>query len=211
MPAPTDAGNFAGAMYDQMAPMQYAESQNNWALLIFLGAIGQMLEDLDYLAHAPDFDHPVWFNLVDLDSIPDEGVPWLAQIVGVRVSAGNTPAAQRQQIRDKIGWGRGTPAAIAAALRPYLTGTQTINIIERDTSPYHLEVDSYSTESPAVGPVRNAAAAALQTAKPAGLVLFWNIIAGSPAGTTYAVLFVESTSNLYSDIYTNFSTYADIH
>jgi hypothetical protein len=208
MPAPTDAGSFAQAMYGQMAPLQNAEAQTGWALLIFLGAIGQTLQDLDYLAHAPSKNLPVWFNLVDLDAIPDNAVPWLGLFVGVRVSPGNTPSQQRQQIRDKIGWGRGRPTAIAAAIRPYLTGTKTITILERDTGPYHLEVDTYSTESPAVGPIRTAAAAALQAAKPAGLVLFWNIIAGSPTGGTYATLYAGY--NAYSDIYTTFTTYGDI-
>jgi|SRR5215471_2324304 len=208
MPAPTDAGSFAQALYAQMAPVQNAEDQTGYALLIFLGAIGQMLQDLDYLAHSPSPSRPIWFHLIDLDSCPDNGVPWLAQFVGVRTFPSFTPAQQRQQIRDKIGWGRGTPTALAAALRPYLTGTQTINILERQGGAYLIEVDSYATESPPAGAVQNAARAALNAAKPAGLILTWNILAGSPTGGTYATLYNNYVS--YGNLYSTFQTYTDI-
>jgi len=204
MPAPTDAGSFAQAMYDQMAPVQNAEVQTGYALLIFLGAIGQTLQDLDYLSHAPDAAHPVWFNLIDLDAVPDVGIPWLGQFIGIRAAPGLTAAQQRQQLRDHISWQRGTPAAIAAGVRLFLTGTQTVQIAERDTGPYHFTITIATAEAPAdttalVNYIN-------QFAKPAGLT--WTLVVGTAPPATYNTIYQRGDT--YITMYQSFQTYNDV-
>jgi hypothetical protein len=192
-------------MYGQMTPVQNAEVQTGYALLIFLGAIGQTLQDLDYLAHAPDASHPVWFNLIDLDAVPDAGVPWLGQFIGIRAAPGLTVAQQRQQIRDHISWQRGTPAAIASGVRLFLTGTQTVQIAERDTGPYHFTITINTAEAPAdttalVNYVNN-------FAKPAGLT--WTLVVGTAPPATYGSIYTRGDT--YITMYQSFQTYNDVH
>lgn len=149
MPRPTDAGNFAESAYLQFPQaIRDLDATNGWALLIFLGAIGQAFQQIDTLAHA-DGIHDPWTMLLDIDRIPDEGVQWLAQFVGVSVDQSLSIDDQKQQIRDHVGWGRGTPAALKKAVGRYLTGTKTVDIVERDSSPYHFTINTYGDETPA--------------------------------------------------------------
>jgi hypothetical protein len=195
-------------MYAQMLPVQNAENQTGWALITYLGALGQMLQDLDYLAHAPDAQHPVWFNLIDLDAVPDNGVPWLGQFIGIHAQPGLTPAQQRQQLRDRVGWQRGTPAAVSAAIALFLTGTKTVQMNERDSSPYHFTATIWANEL-----TPNTATQVTnyvnQFAKPAGLQWTLTVNPGSPPAVTYAQIYTRGDT--YGSIYTSFQTYADIH
>lgn len=203
---PTDAGSLAEAVYAQIEPLQNAEEDNNYALLIFLGALGQMLQDLDYLAHAPDADSPVWFNLLDLDAIPDAALPWLGQFVGIRVNTAFTAAAQRQQIRNHQTWTRGSIAAIQAAIRPTLTGTQTITITERfGGNAYAIKVQTATTETP----VPAATLAAIIAAKPAGLVLTFVVGTLTLTGLTYGDLYNANIT--YGQLAAEYETYGDLH
>lgn len=207
MSRPTDAGSFAEAVYAQLTPLTYGDSDaTGWPLLLYIGALGQMLQELDYLAHNGVAGTP-WENILDLDMIPDHGLPWLGQMAGVRVDTGQSAALQRQQIRNHSGWGRGSVATFLASAKYLLTGTQTVVVTERTNDAYTFLVNTYSTETP-----NSAAVLAVLTAnKPAGLVMTYNVLAGSPAGTFYSTLYGEPTSFAYSNIYSNFQTYADIH
>lgn len=149
MPRPTDVGNFAEGLYSQFPQsIQDIDSKNNYHLLIFCGGIGQAFQQQDTLAHI-DGIHPQWSILLDIDRIPDEGVPWLGQFVGVTVDLSLPISDQRQQIRDHVGWQRGTVDTLKKAVGRFLTGTKTVDVIERDSSPYHFTVNTYSTETPA--------------------------------------------------------------
>jgi Phage tail protein (Tail_P2_I) len=142
--AQPDVGGFADAIYEQMAPLTFEDEDLGWPLLYYLDGVGTMLEELDDFAHA---DTP-WSAMIDIDVVPDKGLPFLAQFVGVDLDTTLSPDEQRQQIRAHSGWQRGTPAAFKAAAAARLTGSQRVDLFERDTSAYHFRVMTYSTETP---------------------------------------------------------------
>src|SRR3954462_14540124 len=107
MARPTDVSNFGEAVYSQLAPVADLDEANGWALLILCGALGVMFKQLDDLAHST----PAWSNMVNPDLCPVEGLPWLGQLIGTRVNTSLSEAAQRQQIKDHLGWTRGTVQA----------------------------------------------------------------------------------------------------
>lgn len=227
---PIDAGNFAEAAYAQLAPLASVDEDNGWTLLIFFGAIGSMYNQMDYLAHA---DIP-WSPMVDIDLVPDEGLPWFGQLIGVAVDTSFDAVAQRQQIRDHVRWKRGTPKAIARSIQPYLTGSKTVDFIERDISAYHFEVITFGDETPATlsyADIYNNYAsyaefydltpsyesywntdphaeilATLNLKKPATLQFVWTITPGSP-GTykDYEALYIDFST--YQAAYQAFETY----
>ena len=153
MARPTDTGSFAEAVYAQLEPVAtpYDETYD-WPLLIFVAAIGQMFQQFDDLAHSDEVDGP-WTRLLDVNRIPDEGVPWLGQFYGVQVDTALSVDDQRQQIRDLESWGRGTVAAIKQAILRSggLTGNRTITIRERDSSAYHFSVITSPNETIGTG------------------------------------------------------------
>ena len=141
---PTDAGGFAEELYEQMAPLTWADENWGWALLCYLGAIGQTIESLDYLAHQ---DVP-WEGMLNIDTVPDAALPWLGQFVGAVLDASLSSAEQRQQIRDHIGWNRGTPATFISMGKSHLTGTKTLQLDERLPTPYSFRVITWADETP---------------------------------------------------------------
>src|SRR5437764_7240325 len=112
----------------------------------------QLVEDLV----RDTLDGPGWSALVDLDRCPDVALPWLAQLVGVRLLPGSTPDEQRARIASTDGFRRGTRDAMIAAARATLTGAGTVILRERDGDPvaepidyaYRLTAITYADETP---------------------------------------------------------------
>jgi hypothetical protein len=168
----------------------------------FLESIGIAFEQIEVLADAT----PQWKDLLDIDTIPDEGLAWFGQLSGTVVNPNLTPAQQRQQIRNLDGWSRGTPQAIVNAVRPLLTGTQTVNLVERDTNAYHFYIATYSGETPD----SNLVNLTIANNKPAGLQYQYTIIAGLPGtSTTYANVYIDFGN--YAAIYVQKQTYQDLY
>jgi Phage tail protein (Tail_P2_I) len=230
-------GSFAEALYASLQPLAYADSTYQWSLLNYLGAIGQMLQKQDYLSHSPDGKLPIWYNIVNIETITDDGLPWLGQMCGVRVNEALTPDQQRQQIRDHIGWGRGRPDVLEKSIQVYLTGTKTVDLQERTPDPYSFTISTYADETasyylygqllrdnPLYSDVynnytvyseiydsqdtRDYIMQTLLSQKPAGLVMNYTILPGSPAPELYSDLY--NRGETYGSIYTKFQTYADI-
>jgi hypothetical protein len=96
--------------------------------------------------------------------------------------------------------------ALLNAVRVLLTGTQTVNLIERDSSPYHFNIATYGDETPD----QNLVLLAILDNKPAGLQFTYSIIGGSPStADTYENLYIDEAS--YSDVYTTDQTYQDVY
>lgn len=237
MARPTDAGSFAEAVYAQLAPLTNAEAELDWPLLKFVGAVGQALQDEDYLAHAAGGD--LWSALTDLDRVPDNALPWIGQFVGVAVNTRMTYAQQRQAIRSHVAWGRGTVSYLKLAIQFYLSLSKTVVILERDTSPYHFAVFTYSDETPPdityddlyddfftyqafyeefadfetyweESPRTFINDIVIKMNKPGGLMYEYTVLPGSP-GTlvTYAALYVDQGS--YDAAWDHFETYEDLY
>lgn len=202
---PMNTGSLGLAVYDQLPQWHDLDAANQFALLIYIGGLGQMLQDLDYLVHSDNGDPP-WSVLFDLDRVPDTFLPWLGQFAGVPVNTALTADGQRQQIRSHTGWGRGTPEALKAAIRPFLSGTQSIILDEQDTSAYHQTFSTYEDEEPAD---LTAMLAAAQAAKVGSLVMAHVTIPGSPADGTYEDWY--DTFATYDTLMEDFETYKDIH
>jgi hypothetical protein len=153
-PAALTPDSFAERLYTMMEPLARQDFDNAWSLLTYCNAIGSMYQLVDdWVRDTPD--GPGWSLLLDLDRCPAVALPWLAQLVGVRLLAGSTEADQRARIASTDGFKRGTVAAMRGAAQPTLIGSQTLLFRERsgDTavSPdyaYYLDVTTYANETP---------------------------------------------------------------
>ena len=134
----------------------------------------QIVEDW---ASDTDDGKPGYSLLVDPLRVPVQLIPWLAQFVGVKIVSGATEQQQRDQLTGLGNWKRGTVAALQNAVALVLTGSQTVQIKERDTSPYHLQVLTYANETPD----QNAVNAAILSQKPAGLQYTYVYFSGQKA------------------------------
>lgn len=151
-------------------------------LATFVGALGdQLFQEVDDYASDGPLGQVGWSVLLDINRIPDKGLEWLAQFVGVSLPVGLTAAQKRVRVQTTAGWKRGTPAALVGAAKAYLTGTQNVLMRERfdvanptvDT-PGKFQVITYTSQTPDSAAVL----AALIAQKPGGLVMTYSVYAG---------------------------------
>jgi hypothetical protein len=198
-------------LYDQLEPLTGAEARLGWPLLAFIDAIGLMFQDTADLVQDGPNGEPGWSIVLDINRVPDVGLSWLAQFIGMHFYTGITTDQMRQQIRQHVTWGRGTPASIISAVRLFLTGTQTVILAERDSTPYHFTVTIWAAEAPAdTSPTSALVSYVNKFAKPAGLA--WTLVVnpGTPPALTYDQIYTTNGWT-YLNIYNQFQTYADIH
>lgn len=160
-PATTDLGE---AVYARLGPVAAQDESLGWPLLTFVQALCEMGRQVEELVRGGE---QAYDPLLDVDLSPDWNLPYIGQFVGVRVTPGASPAQARAQIRGVGGFQRGTPAAMIAAVRATLTGTQYVGLVERDGDQDHITVTTRSAETP--NPAATLAAALSQ--KAAGLIL----------------------------------------
>ena len=203
--------SFAQAVYDQLNIDGLLDDNPAAATVMskFISALGEMFQQQEDLVYSgADQDNYIipWSILMDIDRLPDEGLAWFGQFMGVTLNPNLSANDRRQQIRAHAGWNRGTPATLAAAVQALLTGTQTVQYIERDTTPYHFTISTYTTETPNSAAV----AAAIIANKPAGLQFTYTVIAGSPGTTaTYQNLYLDYPSNAL--VYNNNTSYQNVY
>lgn len=144
-----------------------------------------------------------WPAAFDLDTTPDPA--FVGTATGTDVPGGLTLEQQREYVRDRASWRRGTPQAIKGAVAQLLTGTRRVDLFERDGSPWHLRVRTYSAESAGVTETDIRAAAGTQ--KPVGITLDAEVALGA----TYDHHTAELAS--YDEFEATYSTYdeASIH
>jgi len=188
-------GSVAEEIYESLSPISTDDPNNGWALLRLISAIAdptmQWTNDL-----VRDTDAGTgWSTIMDLDQAPADVLPWLAQFVGVDTSDDLDVESQRLRIRETAGFQRGTRSSVEGAARQYLSGSRTVLVSERDTSPYHLTVTTFAAETPEPSKV----GAALEAAKPAGLVLEFVVSSGASYGALKATgLTYRQLQALYS-------------
>ena len=198
--APPVVSQFASDLYEDLEPLAYADAENGYALLTLCGALGALFQPIDDLVRDSP-DGPGWSSLLDIDRSPTDALPWLAQFVGVQLTPGLSDAQERAQIRAETGMQRGTVASIKAAAAKLLTGTQTVQLIERTPDPYSFTVITAADETPDPAAVE----AALMAAKPAGLILNYN---GSVTGQTWAQLIANYST--WAAVVAAFPTWQDV-
>ncbi len=144
-----------------------------------------------------------WPAAFDLDTTPDPA--FIGTATGTDVPGGLTLEQQREYVRDRASWRRGTPQAIKGAVAQLLTGTRRVDLFERDGSPWHLRVRTYSAESAGVTETDIRTAAGTQ--KPVGITLDAEVALGA----TYDHHTAELAS--YDEFQATYPTYdeASIH
>jgi hypothetical protein len=157
---------------ERTQPLAPDDEANGNAHAHLCEALGRMLAQVAEVFD-PDGDVPPFAPLFDPALCPAWALPWLAQLVGVRLPAGISESAARAMISDVAGFARGTRAAMTASLESLLTGSKTVWFRERDGSPYRLEVVTLASETP--DPV--SVEAILRAQKPGGLVLSYRTVA----------------------------------
>ncbi len=165
----------AEVLYAELAVSQPGDDTRGWPLLILLGGIGHALEPRLYDLVRDTDDVPGWTSALSPADAPSWVLAWLAQFAGVRLTPGATEEQQREQITSPPAFERGTAAAMTAAARGTLTGTQQVRFYERNPGPYDLLVRTSTAETPDPA----ATLAALRSQKPAGLILTY-IVSDEP-------------------------------
>lgn len=140
-------GSVAERIYGRLEVFAVHDAEFGWPLLRYVAALSDGLQWTDDLVRDSD-TNVGWSSIMDLDTIPDDGLAWLAQFVGVNTIDELDPASQRLRIHETAGFQRGTVSALAGAARQYLVGSRSVVITERDTSPYHLNVTTFAAETP---------------------------------------------------------------
>lgn len=173
------ATNFAQDVLDALAPMLYAESSTGDALTDYVTGLSLPFELVEEWASDTDNGEVGWSLLLDVNRCPMEALPWLAQIVGLKLNTALSEADQRQQIHDVPNWKRGTPGAVQGAPVPFLTGTKTVIIRERydgsgNDAPYAIEAITYTSETPDATKVE----AVIREQKAEGLILTYVTLSG---------------------------------
>jgi len=191
-------------LYADLGAVSLADTSG--VLRSWLAGPAAILQRLDDLCR-DSANGPGWSVLLDVNRCPTYALPWLGQIVGVRLDPSMPDAAMRLAIQTEQGWQRGTPAAIVATAQRYLGGSGTVTISERDTSPYHFTVAVYgkdligldyaglSKQYPTYAALGRASAtyagytssggslvAALTAVKPAGLQMSIVVVSGESYG-----------------------------
>ncbi|GAB3867414.1 hypothetical protein GCM10028801_41360 [Nocardioides maradonensis] len=175
----------------------------------YRAAAGPLLEQIIDALAAPldDTDSRIaatprgWAAVFDLDATPDPA--WLGDAIGSRVPGGLTVEEARSFVRDRAYWRRGTPAAIQAAIVPFLTGSRRVTLLERDGSPWHLTVRVYDSEL-LPGITADDLKAAALTQKPVGIVLVVEVAAGASYDHMRTI-----HGPTYDDFEVSFPTYDD--
>jgi Phage tail protein (Tail_P2_I) len=156
---------YGDLLYDRLSPLAWADAEHGFALKHLCDAIGAMHDPVHGMV-SPD-EGPPWSPLLDPDRAPAAFLPWLAQVVGERVPAGESETASRERIRLPQGVRRGKVSALIAAAQRTLTGTKFVQVLERTSSAYTLSVVTLTAETPDAAQTNRD----LQAAKPAGLIL----------------------------------------
>jgi hypothetical protein len=82
-------------------------------------------------------DDPGWSILLDVHRVPEKGLPWLGQFVGVDIDYDQDV---RQQVRSHDRWGRGTPLSMIGPAERYVPVGSEFFFSERNPTPWHIVV-----------------------------------------------------------------------
>jgi hypothetical protein len=156
----------AADAYALLEPVWAGDDQRGYPLLTFLGGLGEAFRQVEEIARAQQGREP-YQQAYDIDRAPDWFLPFLGQFVGVPVVPGADPSVQRQQIRAEAGFVRGRPSTLVSAVQATLTGMQRVELRERFTDAWTIDVRTLMAETPDTTKTANAA----QAAKATGLVM----------------------------------------
>lgn len=157
----------ADRLYRRLAPIAYADPENNLTLRRLCEALMAPVQITDI---SRDTDtHVAWETLFDPDTCPEALLDWLAVYNGVELPASALTAAEkRSRILQAAGRYRGTERAWREEIQRSLTGTRTVRIVTFvDGDRWKVLIVTRATETPDPAAVERAARAQ----KPAGILL----------------------------------------
>lgn len=166
-----DIGAYGEALYQQTLPLHGPDVDG--LAHDYVGAITHTIRQIDEIVRDTP-QGPGWSVLLDVLEAPTEGLPWLAQVLGVELaprSPNQTDAEWDAYARDALqrqaGRQRGTIDAIVSAIQATLTGTRSVSIVERYAGdPYQITYGTRTSETPDA----NATYVAMLRQKPAGII-----------------------------------------
>lgn len=180
-------------LYERLPDAYKSEDANiDYPFKRWLSGVGDVLGDVDTLITRFDYTPPEdgtpsdTSDLVDPDTADEAWLPWLAQLVGVKLNAYDTLATHRMRIGSALsGIKAGTKTAVAEAAKRVLTGTKTVYVYDHSTTAgiaaggqwdvLVLTVQGETISDPLVEIIKAGA-------KPAGIKL-WHMYFGAQWGT----------------------------
>lgn len=207
MPEP-EMSQWGARLRERTQPLQPDDYLYEWTHAILCEALAKPYLQICELIDPPE-PYPPWGPLFDLNACPDWALPWLAQIVGIRLPAGATGTEVRRIIKEAAGHNVGTVKAIRVSLEGTLVSSHppappTIYFRERDGSAYRLEVVTLDPETPDPELTQKV----LEAVVPGGLVLDYRHIEGwdyQAMTDQYA-----ATGGTYAQLSADFATYRDL-
>jgi hypothetical protein len=189
---------------ERTLPLQPDDHLYGWVHAILCEALAQPYLQISELIDPPEPYAP-WAPLFNIYICPGWALPWLAQLVGIKLPAGISDADARRAIKFSAGHNVGTVAAIRDALRTTLVPANpptpaTVYFRERDGSAYRLEVVTLDPETPDPAWTLEVLTAAI----PGGLVLSYRSI----EGWDYQAM--TDMGGTYAEQSLQYATYADL-
>lgn len=184
-------------LYESLEPFHYAEEQYDYPLRKFCQSLLDPAEIIYWLVRDQPNGDVGWSILLDPTRCPDQLIPWLQQLAGIRPIRGNPAKIERKRILTGEGYNRGTLRSIYEAAATI--GAATFAVTERyNDSPWQIQLlftpAEYSPEAEQY----------VAGFIPAGIkytVSFWG-------GKTYQM--VKDQYSSYSEVSVNFPTYQDL-
>lgn len=196
------AYTYLGArLAERAGPLQRPEvdAQYAYAFGNLCEAMMHMYEDVALLVD-PEDESP-WVPLFDVELCPEFALPWLAQVVGVRLPASVTGEAAREYIKALSFEQTGKPETIIRVIQAVLTGSKSVTLYERsDGDAYHLEIVTADSDTPDVQAVRDAIVACV----PAAILVEYRQV----LGWVYSAMTTEG--GLYSALPPKFTSYKNL-
>jgi hypothetical protein len=194
---------WGGRLHERTEPLQPDDEKYGWSHAILCEALAQPYLDVCDLIDPPD-PLPPWAPLFSIDLCPDWALPWLAQLVGVRIPAGMSASDARTLIVEVAGHKLGTLESMRTAAMTQLVSSNpsappSLWFRERDGSAYHLEVVTLTGETPDPA----ALIRVITAVKPAGLTLEVRQV----DAWDYQQLVVEEGAKTYLVFNPKYSTY----
>lgn len=163
-------------LYERLWPQTLEDEANEWDLLKFCEAMAGELFELvrSYVGDRED-GLKGWEIIFNVDLCPPEALPYLAQFVGVHLEPNLTVEQQREKIKDRPAFRRGTSGAILSATKKRLSGTKFVFMEERsEGKAYRLLIRTFTAETPEPA----ATLSDILEQKPAGIVLDYAALVG---------------------------------
>lgn len=135
----------AQRIYNYLSAYTYADEANGWPLLRWATGWAGMVQDV-YDTVKTRNGKSGWSAVTDPDQAIAVTMPFLAQMLGIRLSPGETTEEWRNTIKDAAGLYAGTPSSIAGEVQKRAS-VRTVLIFERDTSNYHFSIGAFSQET----------------------------------------------------------------